>query len=132
MCAALKQHPYRFHASDRANGAIKPSPWPVCGVRREQHGPRDLRPGHGRDCREAGERPVHAGRDDLGEDQEPAVQPGGRARGLFRSLKGTRISWRRLALSGKLSGANRDVHGDERSDQSVLRSGPTFLMRPKE
>ena len=37
-----------------------------------------LRPGHGRDCRQAGKRQVHPGDDNLGEDQEPAVQSGGR------------------------------------------------------
>ena len=43
---------------------------------------------------------------------------------FFRPRKGTRISWRRLALSGKLGGANRDVNGDPRRDQSGLRKAP--------
>jgi hypothetical protein len=32
--------------------------------------------GHGGDCRKTVERQVHAGGNDLGEDQEPRVQPG--------------------------------------------------------
>ena len=34
----------------------------------------------GRSCRKAGERQVHAGRDNLGQDQEPRVQSGGAAK----------------------------------------------------
>jgi hypothetical protein len=47
----------------------------LCGACNEWNGPLpcDLRPRHGGDCREAGERQVHAGSDDLGQDQEPTV-----------------------------------------------------------
>src|SRR5215471_16965855 len=53
---------------------------------RERHGlvPCYLRAGHGGGCREAGKRQVHAGSDDLGEDQEPAVQSGSRTRRFFQ------------------------------------------------
>ena len=49
-------------------------------------------------CRRAGERRVHAGSDHLGEDQEPRVQPGDRARGFLRSPKGTRITLARNSI----------------------------------
>jgi ATP-dependent DNA ligase len=47
--------------------------------------PVDLRPGHGGIVSKAVEGSVHNRRDHLGQDQEPAVQSGGRARGLLRS-----------------------------------------------
>jgi hypothetical protein len=58
-----------------------------------------LRPGHGGDRSEAGKRGLHAGGNDLGQDQEPAVQPGGRARGFLQPPEGARIA--RLALQVK-------------------------------
>ena len=39
-------------------------------------------------CGEAGQRQVHARSDDLGEDQEPAVQSGGRTRGFLQPPEG--------------------------------------------
>jgi hypothetical protein len=62
----------------------------VRGSRHEWHGPvpPDLRAGHGGSGRQAGERQLHAGGDDVGQDQEPRLQPGHRAGGLLRSPEG--------------------------------------------
>src|SRR5262249_8606763 len=61
---------------------------------RERHGlvPCYLRAGHGGRCGEAGKRQVHAGSEDLGQDQEPAVQPSGRTRGFFPAHEGGTIN----------------------------------------